>query len=148
MPRFIDFAGRTVAKWSVLFRTDQRPGAHWRCRCECGREQVISGGVLSATAKAFERDGWGATGSGVSMMCRGCSLREKQRAGGHRKGATNSPRHRERIAAANRGRVLCGSGLAGNLAGHAKRSRDAAVRKCLALIESHGITADELFPPK
>lgn len=62
-----DLAGQKFGKWTVLYevdRKDHETGSRWLCRCECGREQDISGWRLRA---------------GKSVACRSCFFKEHPR---------------------------------------------------------------------
>lgn len=49
--RRIDMSGRTCGRWTVLGPAPSRNGkAQWRCRCECGAEQVVDGYHLRSGA--------------------------------------------------------------------------------------------------
>lgn len=41
-----DMAGQRFGRWTVLRREGAHKIAHWRCRCDCGREKLVNGGTL------------------------------------------------------------------------------------------------------
>jgi hypothetical protein len=43
MGRFIDYTGKQMGKWTVLYRTEGTRSGHtvWRCKCECGAEKDV-----------------------------------------------------------------------------------------------------------
>lgn len=58
-------SGQHLGRWTVLeYAPSDRDGLHYRCRCDCGTERVVSGSRLR---------------SGQSMSC-GCYHRERMRA--------------------------------------------------------------------
>lgn len=62
-----DLTGMKFGKWTVLYevdRKDHETGSRWLCKCECGKEQDISGWRLKA---------------GKSIACRSCFFKEHPR---------------------------------------------------------------------
>jgi hypothetical protein len=52
MSTFIDLAGQTFGKWSVLPTSKSHKGRRaWLCRCECGTENFIAAGDLKKITK-------------------------------------------------------------------------------------------------
>lgn len=43
---FIDLTGRTVGRWTVVSRTEQKKKVRFNCRCRCGTERTISSSDL------------------------------------------------------------------------------------------------------
>jgi|SRR5262245_52510392 len=72
---FIDETGNRYGRWLVLRRIEgTKKPVRWLCRCDCGRERSLSGGMLR---------------SGSSRGCRPCSKR--------RHGMAGSPEYRSWI---------------------------------------------------
>lgn len=51
MGQFIDLTGRRFVKLTVIERAEDRvsgtkPKVMWRCRCDCGKDVIVSGGAL------------------------------------------------------------------------------------------------------
>lgn len=47
MPKFIDLTGKKIGRLLVVSRSERRPRAWWRCKCDCGNECVMSNMALS-----------------------------------------------------------------------------------------------------
>lgn len=46
-PSFVDIKGQRFGSWFVVERApNSKTGANWRCRCDCGAEQVLLGIAL------------------------------------------------------------------------------------------------------
>lgn len=64
MAKSKDETGKTYGRWTVLHRTKNNAFDHacWLCRCECGRQKVVTGLNLRA---------------GVSRGCLSCGQRAR-----------------------------------------------------------------------
>ncbi len=65
MPAFIDLTGKRFSRWTVIHRSknNRHNQPTWLCRCVCGVEKIVTGGILS---------------SGQSKSC-GCHKKDVQR---------------------------------------------------------------------
>lgn len=47
MPKFIDLTGQKIGRLTVINRSEKRPRAWWNCKCDCGKECVMSNMALT-----------------------------------------------------------------------------------------------------